>query len=75
LGGLVALRYYQFALDNGSGPEDLGGMALGDDDEAIAFGKEVIQDLKRNADQYARWSMYITEDERIVGTIPFELGN
>jgi hypothetical protein len=68
------VRFYNFALDNGSGREELGGMALADDAEAIAFAKQVIQDLKSYADQYARWSMEITEGERIVGTIPFVLG-
>lgn len=68
------MRYYHFALDDGTGPEDLGGMALVDDNEAIAFGKQVIQDLKSYADQYARWSMGITEGERIVDTIHFVLG-
>jgi hypothetical protein len=79
---LVAVRYYNFALDNGSGPDDLGGMALADDAEAIAFGKQVIQDLKgfqnlqSSVDhQYARWSLHVTEAERIVETIPFDVGH
>jgi hypothetical protein len=73
------MRYYNFAMDNGSGPEDLGGIALADDVEAIAFGKQVIQDLKAFqdlkgfVDHYTRWSMGITEGERIVDTIPFEV--
>jgi hypothetical protein len=71
----LAVPYYQFALDDGSGREDLGGMALTDDAEAIAFANQVINDLTRQADRSARWSMDITEGERIVGTIAFELGH
>jgi hypothetical protein len=68
------MPYYEFALDNGGGREDLGGMMLTDDTEAITLGKQVVQDLKRQAGDYQRWSIDITEGERIVGTIPFELG-
>jgi hypothetical protein len=67
------MPYYEFALDNGDGREDLGGMMLTDDTEAITLGKQVVQDLKRQAGDYQRWSIDITEGERIVGTIPFEL--
>jgi hypothetical protein len=68
------MPYYQFALDNGSGTEDLGGIPLADDPQAITFGEQVIRDLKRMAGDYQQWSIDITEGERIVGTIPFELG-
>jgi hypothetical protein len=69
------MRYYKFALTNGSGLEDLGGMQLADDVEAITFGKQVIQDLQGFAgNQYVRWCMDITEGERVVDTIAFELG-
>jgi hypothetical protein len=70
------MRYYTFALDNGGGTEDLGGMALTDDTEAVGFATQRIQDLRSFGDhQHARWWMKITEGERIVDTIPFELGH
>jgi hypothetical protein len=68
------MRHYQFILHSASGREDLGGIDVADDAEAIAFGQQVIQDLKPEAGRYEQWSMDITEGERIVGTIPFELG-
>ena len=71
----LAMPYYEFAVDNGSGREDLGGMMLTDDTDAMTLGKQVIQDLKRQGGDYQRWSMDITEGERVVGTIPFELGS
>jgi hypothetical protein len=61
---------YLFALDNGGRIEVLGAMPLADDEEAVAFGKLVIRDLQRGADQGARYAMLITEDERTVGSIP-----
>jgi hypothetical protein len=53
--------------------EGLGGMALADDGEALAFGKQVIRDLMREgAKQYAGWTMDVAEDERAVASIPFD---
>jgi hypothetical protein len=41
------MDFYRFNLNNSSEIEHLGGVPLPDDDAAIAFGKQVIQDLKR----------------------------
>jgi hypothetical protein len=48
------------------------GMGLVDDGEVLAFGKQVIRDLKHRDRNYAGWIMDLTEGERPVGNIPFE---
>jgi hypothetical protein len=65
---------YRFAMhDNGAGIEDLGGMALDDDGDALAFAGRVIRDIMyKGAKKHAGWTMNITEDNRVVGTIPFD---
>jgi hypothetical protein len=67
---------YRFAVhDSNGGSEDLGGMTLVDDGEAIAFGKGMIRDLTReDAEQYAGWIMDITEGERTVACIRIDAG-
>jgi hypothetical protein len=65
---------YSFVVRNSDATEieGLGGMALVDDGEALAFGKQVIRDLMREgAEQYAGWTMDVAEDERAVASIPF----
>jgi hypothetical protein len=65
---------YSFVVRNNDATEieELGGMALANDGEALAFGKQIIQDLMRDgAEQYARWTMEVAEDERAVANIPF----
>jgi hypothetical protein len=66
---------YSFVVRNNDATEieGLGGMALADDDMALAFGKQVIRDLMReDAEQYAGWTMNVAEDERAVASIPFD---
>jgi hypothetical protein len=64
---------YHFTLRNdGDRVDDLGFMGLADDGEALAFGKQVIQDLVHGDRNYAGWIIEITEGERPVGNIPFE---
>jgi hypothetical protein len=67
---------YRFDLQNNARQiEDLGGVVLADDGEALAFAKRVIRELlDKNPEQHARWSMDITEGERTVSSIPLELG-
>jgi hypothetical protein len=65
---------YSFAVRNSATEiEKLGSMELANDDAALAFGKRMIRDLMREgAEQYARWTMDIAEDERAVASIPFD---
>jgi hypothetical protein len=42
------------------------------DDEALAFGKQVIRDLMLGDQRFAGWMMDITSGERPVGSIPLE---
>jgi hypothetical protein len=64
---------YHFTVDNGGKIEVLGATPLANDDAAIAFGKRVIQDFKRHSEQYPGWVILISEGDRTVAAIPFEL--
>jgi hypothetical protein len=63
---------YHFDLqNNGARIEDIAGVTLANDGEAIAFGKRVIRELlDKNPEQRERWTMDITEGERTVHSIP-----
>jgi hypothetical protein len=65
---------YRFSLHySDAASENLGGVALHDDDEALAFGKQMIRDLMHeDAEQYVGCTVNITEGERVVGGISFE---
>jgi hypothetical protein len=53
--------------------EDLGGMDLANDAEAVAFGKRIIRDLMdRAAEQYDSWTMEIREGERAIRSLRFK---
>jgi hypothetical protein len=67
---------YHFAVhNNGTGFEDLGFMTLADDSEALVFGQRVIRDMtRRNAKQYAGWSMESAQGKRAVHSLPFDVG-
>jgi hypothetical protein len=62
--------YYRFAINNINETEVLGGIPLADDDTAVLFGRRVIQDLTRYADQRGNCTMLITRGERTI-SIPF----
>jgi hypothetical protein len=63
---------YLFSLHNDTQVEKLGSMALYDDDAALAFGKQIIQDLLSKDDEhYSGWTVEITEGDRRVAAIPF----
>jgi hypothetical protein len=66
------MPHYHFSLHNeGRRIEDLGGVVLEDDPAAIAFSRRVIRELlHNNPEQYAVWTMNITENERVVRSIP-----
>jgi hypothetical protein len=68
---------YQFSIrDGGIELEVLGYDAFDSDAGAIAFGKQVINDLKRNEpEQYFGWTMDIAQDKRTVASIPFRAAN
>jgi hypothetical protein len=64
---------YHFEIRSTKDTEDLGGMDLADDAEAVAFGKRIIRDLMdRAAEQYESWTMEIRESERVVRSLPFK---
>ena len=48
----VLVFYYRFAIQRNSKIENLGGLAMANDTEAIEFGKLVVQDLiRRHSDR------------------------
>ncbi len=57
---------------NGTPSENLGATELRNDSEAVEFGESVIRDLMNgDSEQYSGWVLSVTEDERIVRSIPF----
>ena len=69
------VRNYLFIFDNndGSGREETGQIELSDDDEAIAFGEQVIREMMQgSSQQYEGCAMEVHEGGRIVGRIPLE---
>ncbi len=68
---------YDFALRNDAEEsENLGAMALADDDEAIDFGRETIGlIMKGDASEYAAAVMEINEGDRAVAQIPLAQSN
>jgi hypothetical protein len=67
------VRNYLFIFDNndGSGREETGQIELSDDDEAIAFGEQVIREMMQGSSrQYEGCAMDVYEGERIVCRIP-----
>ena len=67
------VRNYLFIFDNndGSGREETGQIELSDDDEAFAFGEQVIREMMQgSSQQYEGCAMDIYEGERIVCRIP-----
>ena len=73
---LQFVRNYLFIFDNndGRGREETGQIELSDDDEAFAFGEQVIREMMQGSSrQYEGCAMEVHEGGRIVGRIP--LGN
>jgi hypothetical protein len=67
------MLHYRFAIQRNSKIEDLGGLAIANDAEAIDFGKSVVQDLiQRHSERHAGWTMEITERGRAVFSVDFE---
>jgi len=73
---LQFVRNYLFIFDSndGWGREETGQIELSDDDEAFAFGEQVIREMMQGSSrQYEGCAMEVHEGGRIVGRIP--LGN
>jgi hypothetical protein len=65
---------YHFIVHNGSRVPDPDGTILPDDNAALAFGKQVIRELMHgDPSQYEGWFMEITESERTIASIGFDL--
>jgi hypothetical protein len=65
------MNKYRFALQNsGTVIEELGVMALPNDDEALAFGQQVAQDLADDQDQQAGVAVAVIKGARTVRSIP-----
>jgi hypothetical protein len=65
------MPHYLFSERKGVQVVDLGGMVLVDDAAALAFARNVVDDLIRQnaADQTS--FLDIASDDRLVGSIPF----
>ena len=66
---------YHFCLRNDVGDnEELGYLAMADDDAALDFGRDLIRDITRqHAAAYTGSVMEITEGERAVGSVPLDI--
>ena len=63
---------YQFSLHTDTEVEELGSMALVDDAEALAFGKQVIRDLlDKDDDHCSGWTLEIIDGDRRIASIRF----
>jgi hypothetical protein len=63
---------YQFNLHDDTQVEELGSMALVDDDAALAFGKQVIRDLlDKDDDHCSGWTLEIIDSDRRIASIRF----
>ena len=70
---LVRNYHFIFEDNDGSGREELGQIELSDDDEAFAFGEQVIREMMQGSSrQYGGCAMEVYESGRIVGRIPLE---
>jgi len=68
------MLYYRFASQRNSKIENLGGLTMANDAEAIEFGKLVVQDLiRRHSEPHAGWTMEITESGRAVFQCRFRI--
>ena len=65
---------YRFSTRQGPAVNEwLGAIELPDDAEALAFGKQVIRDYKREeTTRCVGWSLEIAEQRRVVGNVHFD---
>lgn len=68
------MRIYHFALRNNVGDdEDLGCLQMSDDNEAIAFGANVVREITAEpAPMYSGSNIKITAGTRSVASISFD---
>jgi hypothetical protein len=70
------MSFYQFIIGkDGIQIEDLGDVPLSADSDAFAFTDLMIRDYLRHSDaeRYVGCTMNITEGERTVGSVSFEI--
>jgi hypothetical protein len=66
----LRMRTYQFSMRRNGILEHLGGLALASDDAAIAFGRQMVQDLiEMYSAQYSGGILVITNSGRGVGDV------
>ena len=72
ISGFHIMPSYHYALRNDvNDHEELGYLAMLNDEEALSFGHDVVRDiLREHAASYAGSVMEITERNRAVGSIP-----
>ena len=70
----VQMPAYRFSTRQGpADTEWLGAIVLPDDAEALAFGRQLIRDFKReHAMQSVGWTLEIAEQRRTVGIVAFD---
>ena len=68
------MQNYRFTMRNSrTGNEDLGDIALTDDNDACDFARRIIAELmKLYAAEYADAAIGIMQGKRIVASIPFD---
>jgi hypothetical protein len=69
------VRNYHFIFENndGSGREETGQIELSDDDEAFAFGEQVIREMMQDSSRhYEGCAIELYEGGRIFGRVPLE---
>lgn len=64
---------YHFAVRGTDWLPDLEGTELPNDEAALEHARKMIRELTRNDDGYAGWRMQITQFERIVHEVAFDL--
>ena len=67
------MEHYHFVMvDNDESMETLGGMALADDNDALAFGEQVAQDLVANAGDHTGLALAVVKGKQVVARIALD---
>lgn len=68
------MQAYHFAVRGPFEDTDLGFLAMADDDDAFYFAYNIIRDLTESSnDQYTESKLVITQGERNVDCVPFNI--